>query len=90
MNASWLKCSMVVIGMCRGRAAFGSTIHKHRTNRRQHRPSVKVIVADSQHLAPAKFFLFPRLKLALKGLRFTEIEDIKQHNAASDLTRRIF
>ena len=31
----------------------------------------------SPDLAPADFFLFPRLKLVLKGLRFTYVADIK-------------
>ena len=31
-------------------------------------------------MAPADFFLFPKLKLPLRGTRFQSIEDIKQNS----------
>ncbi|PSN39694.1 hypothetical protein C0J52_22259 [Blattella germanica] len=37
---------------------------------------LKMIVADSPDLARADLFLFPRLKLALKRLRFPDVADI--------------
>ena len=34
----------------------------------------------SSDMAPADFFLFPKLKLLLQGTRFQSIEDIKENS----------
>ena len=42
---------------------------------------LQTIVVDSPDLAPADFIVFPRPKLALKGLRFSDVAEVKQRVA---------
>jgi len=53
-----------------------------------HRASIPVITQSpySPDLAPSDFWLFPTLKMGLKGTRFTIMEDIKS-NAMAELRK---
>ena len=57
------------------------TIHSYLA---KHRTSVVLHPPHSPNLAPADFFLFPKLKTTLKGCRFQTIEEI-QENAIREL-----
>ena len=66
------------------RQCAGSRVAPHPRYLAKHQTPVVPHTPYSSDLAPADFFLFPKLKTTLKGRRFQTIEEI-QENATIEL-----